>query len=554
MQIEKLNDTQLNKRLKIGYTVLYNKMKQTAKMDKYSRNFGLWLTERWGEPLTTIKWSEYGGAYDNHIWDGTKDPFEVMMQALADRKWVAAESGTGTGKSFLTARGIFWFLDTMGGTVISTSPTKEQLENVLWSEIAGCFHKFQKLRPQAEMYKLRIFPDGKLRDKSMLLDDEFLKKNKISKAVGLTAKVSKGAESTVALQGYHDDPMLIVIDECAGIHPAVMTAIKNTSSDPENNLILALGNPDNMMDQLHQFAELENVVHVRVSALDHPNAVLNRKVIPGAVTQSSIDIRLSEYGEKSPLYESRVRGVSPKQAVGSLFNYEWLEKLYDATYQPDDVDNSYNAAGVDAANSVAGDKASAIFGKANIVTFMKEFQCPDASHLGYNLIMDPLELAEHKYHDYGIPTIYDYEMYPQNVGVDGVGIGISTVQALHNKQTPVISLIAGEKQMEAVIPLDQEEKPLYKYANQRSQWYWQLRLDFEHGRIGFAINDRLILKKLFRELMAHKYSTKNGKTTVLSKDDVKELLNGESPNLADSLAYWNWMRHGYYMGGMFVPL
>lgn len=533
--------------------MLLNRLKQSEKLNKYSDNFGLWLTERWGEPLSAIKWSEFGGAYETHKWDGTPNPFYAITEALSKWEWCGVESGTGTGKTYWAARIVYWWLDTRGGTILTTSPTKEQLENVLWSEIAGAFNRFQRLRPRAEFYKLRVFPDGKLRDKNLLMDDEYLKKNKITKMVGLTAQIRAGAESAVAIQGYHDDPMLIVVDEGAGIHPAVMTAIKNTSSDPKRNIILMLGNPDNMTDQLHQFCELDNVVHVRVSALDGPNVVLGRKVIPGAVTRESIKIRLSEYGEDSPLYKSRVLGRSPEQAADSLFSYDWIKRFLDPDFEPADVENSYNAAGIDAANSVNGDKGAAIVGERNIVKFISEFQCPDASHLGYNLCYDGVELAQRGYHDYNIPTMFDYNIFPQNVGIDGVGIGISTVHALRNLNYQVTSLIAGERQNDDVIMKDEEEKPLYVFANARSQWYWQLRVDLQHGHIGCKVYDKLLLKKLAKELMAHKYSTKNGKTTVLSKDDVKEVLGGHSPNLSDALAYWNWMRKGYYMGGAYIP-
>jgi hypothetical protein len=246
--------------------------------------------------------------------------------------------------------------------------------------------------------------------------------------------------------------------------------------------------------------------------------------------------------------------MSPKQATDSLFNYEWLERLYDTSFLPEDTQGSYHAVGVDAANSLGGDKACVVWGKFNIIDFIKEFQCPDASHLGYNLIYDSYELGQNGYHDYGMPTIQDYDIYPENVGIDGVGIGISTVQALRNLNYPVTSLIAGERQNDKAVLLDDEEKPLYVFANARSQWYWQLALDLKAGAIGSLIEDKRLMKKLFRELMAHKYTTKNGKTTVLSKDDVKKVLNGESPNLADAFAYWNWMRKGYYMGPMYVPL
>jgi hypothetical protein len=555
MTIELLTTAQLEKRIKIAKALKVQKMKQNEKKLRYASNFNLWLVERFNEPLTTTKWSEYGGAYLTHKWNGTENPFDVITEALSNRKWVGVESGTGTGKSYICARIVYWFLDTWGGTTITTAPKERQLKDVLWKELQAAFLKFKRIQPYAEMYNLRILPDGKLLDRTLLKTEAELQQMKISKAIGIVSGVGANEESAVKMQGYHDDPMLIVVDEAAGISPAVMTAIKNTCTDPENNLIVALGNPDNMTDPLHEFCELDNVVHVRISAKDHPNVVLKRKVIPGAVTQSSIDIRATEYGIKSPFFESRVDGKSPRQAADSLFSLDWLENmLKDIPQFEEDNQGGYNALGLDAANSVAGDMAAAVWGKGGVVKAIQEFHCPDASHLGLNVIYDSMELASQGYNDYGMPTIQEYEIYPECVGIDGVGIGISTVQALRNLNYPVISLIAGERQLENAVPLDNEGKPLFKFAELRSQMFWELRRDAEKGEIKIDINDRLVVKQLFKELMAHRYQTKGGRTRVLSKDDVKKLLSGKSPNLADAMAYWNWMRKGYYMGASYVPI
>ncbi len=528
-------------------------MKQAERMIRYSSNFNLWLTERWGDRLNATKWSAFEGAYLTHQWDGTPDPFDVICQSLADRRWVGVESGTGTGKTWMLARIVFWFLDTMGGTVITTAPKEAQLKDVLWKEIQNGFGKFRRIQPHAEMFNLRLFPNGRFGDASSM-DDNQLQQMKISKAIGIVAGVGANEESAVKMQGYHDDPMLIVVDECAGVPPAVMKAIKNTSTDPVNNLILCVGNPDNMTDQLHEFCEMQNVVDVRISAKDHPNVVLGRKVIPGAVTRESIAIRTAEYGVNSPFFQSRVCGKSPKQAADSLFNYEWLERML-LNLDTHKKGNDYNAVGVDAANSEAGDMAALVWGRGSVVDHIQEFHCPDASHLGYNLIYDPLELAEKGYKDYGTPTLADYQIFAQCVGVDGVGIGISTVQALRNDGQEVVSLIAGEKQLEAAIILDAEGKPIFKFADLRSQMYWQAAKDAEKEftKIDTTKVDRLVIKQLFKELIAHKYSTKGGKTRVMSKDDVKKILNGKSPNLSDAYVYWNWMRRGYYLS-QYIPI
>jgi hypothetical protein len=115
--------------------------------------------------------------------------------------------------------------------------------------------------------------------------------------------------------------MLILTEETPGIHPAIMTAFENTCSAP-HNLRLSFGNPDYEEDELHQFCIQPHVCHIRVSALDHPNVVKDEpSVIPGAVSLGAIERRKALYAHIPAMYESRVRGISPRQATGVVLGF-----------------------------------------------------------------------------------------------------------------------------------------------------------------------------------------------------------------------------------------
>lgn len=135
--------------------------------------------------------------------------------------------------------------------------------------------------------------------------------------LGRVAGIGANEQSATKMQGFHRENMLIIIEEMAGVHPAAVTALKNTCTG-ENNLILGVGNPDSEYDQLHQFATLMGCRAYRISAFDHPNVVLKTTVIEGAVTIPSIDSRKLEYGVDSPLYLSRVRGITPNKSETTL--------------------------------------------------------------------------------------------------------------------------------------------------------------------------------------------------------------------------------------------
>lgn len=63
----------------------------------YQQRPELWYEERWGGDPKTLKWSLYP-EYENHKWDGTKDPLFMAWRAIAAHRWPAVESCTGAGK------------------------------------------------------------------------------------------------------------------------------------------------------------------------------------------------------------------------------------------------------------------------------------------------------------------------------------------------------------------------------------------------------------------------------------------------------------------------
>lgn len=512
-----------------------------AKNRQYQNDPALWLTERFGEKYTTLKWSEHEG-YENHEWDGTPDPFALAFSSLAKRRWVAIESATSTGKTYLLPRIVYWFLDCFPNSlVVTTAPKQQQLKAVLWSEMSKCFHKFKKIRPRAEMFSLRVLPDGTQSINKSADGEEEL--TDMHMAIGVVSGVRANEESATKMQGYHRENMLFVVEECAGVPQAVITAIKNTCTG-DNNIVVAVGNPDAVTDSLHQFALLEHVEHIRISALDHPNVVTGKALIPGAVTQKSIDQREAEYGKESPFYRSRVRGIAPMEATDALIKFDWIAQccryhtgFKEELMHPDPY--SQNALGLDVANSESGDAAGEAWGRGNKLVRLREFQCPNANHLAHNVLMTSEEMNEKKVTNYLMPKLRDFQIGPQNVGVDAVGVGVGTVNAFKEFGLTVQSLQGGPDLQ--AIKQDAEEKPLYKFKSLRSQMYFQARQDLQAGEVEIVLQDLRIVNALIKELTIIAYTTAGGSISVEKKEDVKKKL-GKSPNLADAFVYWNWVR------------
>lgn len=515
-----------------------------------------WMVERYKEHEASFRWTTYP-EYKNHIWDGTPDPFLRAINSISDGKDVGIEAATGVGKTYIAARIAYWFLDVFpNSAVITTAPTREQLLQVLWKEIGIGYKSFKRLRPNS------ILLTGDLRiNKKMQYDDESTQIIYSNRMVGKVGRKRSGEDSSVAFQGIHNKFQLFILDEAAGLEISVINAIKNTNTDKSGgaiNTILALGNPDSQLDALHIFCETESTEHIIVSALDHPNIVANTG-IPGAVSRESIRMRAEEFGEESFFYKSRVRGQAPSESSDSLIKMEWIKKctVWDELFwgekrklsELEDI-KSRNAVGIDVANSIDGDKGAYAFGKSNILQELYEFQCPNASHLAYNIMLDDYELRKRGYDIFHVPKIKDYEIKHWNIGVDVVGVGASTINTFHDNKIKAIGLHGG--QLDEAIKLDKEGKPLYQFSSLRAQMYFYLAMDLRDCEIIFNI-DKSKLRRLAKELTIIKYSIKGGKIKVEDKEEIKKRLGGKSPNLADVVAYWNWMRRNFYLPARNLP-
>lgn len=480
----------------------------TSPHSEYERRPITWAVERLGIPLDRIQWSV---AYPRHEWDGTPDPLVVIADALADWENVGVESGTGTGKSYWAAVLVLWFLACFqDARVFTFAPKEDQLRLFIWKEIGRLWPAFQRLFPDAQLSDLRI--------RMKAGSDEW-------GAWGYAVAIKAGEQSATNAQGMHAEHMLLIYEETPGIHASVLEAGANTCTAP-HNMRLALGNPDSQDDTLHQFCVQANVRHVVVSALDHPNIVTaNASVVPGAVSLKSIAERAGKYGIGSPMYDSRVRGISPAQAVDALIHRAWCEAAI-GRYDTLDLRDGKRAWGVDVANSEAGDKAAISRWLGVTLLEVESRACPDANLLGSSVV-DEVRASRGR------------AMY---VGVDSVGVGAGTVNEAKRLGMRVQSLNGGSKGMpimDEAKDVDDGKKTVRneeKFANLRASMWWQMREDLRQGRVAMPNDPELIA-----DLVTPRWKTHNGKIIVESKEDIKDRL-GRSPDKGDAAVYGNWVR------------
>lgn len=514
-------------------------------MKRYREDPLFWLEDRLGEDPRSFKWSDFP-EYEGHIWDGDRDALANAWLSIANKRWAGVEAATGTSKTYFLSRLVMWFLDVYPDSLVVTSaPKQDQLKLHLWAELSKSFNKFKQFRDKAAMYTLRMVVE-ETNTKLMEVDD--VDYSKSWQCIGFVAGAGSDEDSATKAQGFHREHMLIILEETPGMPRAIMTAFQNTCTG-ENNLIMAVGNPDSELDLLHEFCQMKNVDAYRISAYDYPNVVAGREFIKGAVTQKSIDFRKAKYGEEHNMYLSRVRGISPKQSEHSLIKLTWI---MDALARVIKNDEGYNAVGVDVSNSEAGDKAALAWGEGATLKEVQDFHCQNATHLAYNLFYDDMELHARGYDNYHTAKLKDYNVFDPCIGIDAVGVGVATVNAFKDLFINPTAIHGG--QWTEVIPIDPtSEERMYNFASFRSQIYWELREDLRLGLIAFAVTDYDYVEKLKKELTAARVMYNSNTIAVEKKEDIKRRLGGKSPNIADAVAYWNWVRKGYRFTAAAIP-
>lgn len=207
---------------------------------------------------------------------------------------ISVRSGQGVGKTALEAGAIIWFLVCRPySRVIATAPTMQQLYDVLWAEIAKWLNQ-SLVKDLLKWTKTKVY---------MIGDDE---------RWFATAKTATKPEN---MQGFHEDHMLIVVDEASGVADPIMEAILGTLSGDDNKLLMC-GNPNRLEGVFYDSHNSDRDkfrVH-KVSSMDSSRT-----------SKDNIDMLLKKYGQDSDVARVRIYGDFPKGALDSLISMETVE-------------------------------------------------------------------------------------------------------------------------------------------------------------------------------------------------------------------------------------
>lgn len=438
-----------------------------------------------------------------------------ILQSLRDYPMTSVRSGHGIGKSAVEAWAVLWFLCTRPfPKVPCTAPTEHQLMDILWAEISKWMRNNPALKNDLVWTKEKLYMRG--------YPEEWF-------------AVPRTATNPEALQGFHAEHVLYIIDEASGVSDKVFEPVLGALTTEDSRLLM-MGNPTRLSgffyDSHHKARSEYHAMHVDGRDSEH-------------VSPKFVDKIIKMFGEDSDVFRVRVAGQFPKSTPDSLIAMEWCEEA--AKVQA-------SAAGlrIDIGIDVAryGDDSSVLYPLADKVQSL------------------PYEIYHHnrttEIAGYAAMMIKRYAVQERvntirvKVDCDGLGVGVydnlydaagKIMEEAHTERCRLAKrdpeYAAGWPDSQDIPPLDLEivechfggaggkvdEDDPVEYSNSTGLMWGKVRQFLKDGRLQLADDDALFSQLTNRRYMV----SKDGKIELERKEAMKK-RGLQSPDIADALA------------------
>ncbi len=226
-----------------------------------------------------------------------------ILQSVVDHRRTIVHSCNAAGKSFIAARAGCWWIDTRPigrAWLVSTSATWDQVRSVLWQEI-GKAHRQGQL-------------PGRVNQTEWWDGDTML---------GYGRK-PPDKDATGFFGAHRPDGVLVIVDEASGISEELWEAIGRATTG-EHDRVLAIGNPDYEGSPFHRRCNSDGWHAIHIDGYDTPKFT-GEPVPPDSdlLSQASVDEAIADYGEDSPQFLSKVRGLFPPDRTDGVLPWSLL--------------------------------------------------------------------------------------------------------------------------------------------------------------------------------------------------------------------------------------
>lgn len=415
-----------------------------------------------------------------------------ILQSVADNSMTSVRSGHGIGKSAVEAWTVIWFMATRPFPKIAcTAPTQHQLFDILWAEVSKWLRHAPALEKEFVWTREKVYLKG--------YPEEWF-------------AVARTATKPDALQGFHADDILYIIDEASGVKDNIFEPVLGALSTPGARLLMC-GNPTQLSGFFYE-SHTKNRASYKTFHVD------GRK--SGRVSQEFIDTIIRMYGEDSDVFRVRVAGEFPKAEADVFIQLSLVEKSIMTEFSPRKTPNTIRI-GCDVARF--GDDKTVIGSKIDEkATIEKKRQGQDTMKTADDIVLLYYDLLK-RYPGYK-DTI--------TVCVDDGGVGGGVIDRLKQMQRNNPERLA---QMN-IVPIKFGQRIKHKHYHDSTTFMMATvkALLSPHDEDGNEKPVELILPNdddLVAQLSGRKYGlTENAKIKVESKDDMKK-RGLPSPDEAD---------------------
>lgn len=421
------------------------------------------------------------------------------LRDLAEAPKVAIKSGQGVGKTGMEAVALLWFLSCFSyPRVVATAPTKQQLHDVLWSEVSKWMGRSPLLSEILKWTKTYIYMIGN---------------EKRWFAVARTATKPEN------MQGFHGDNMLFIIDEASGVTDPIMEAILGTLSGVNNKLLMC-GNPTQASGTFFDAFNADRHMYRchTVSSVDSPRT-----------NKENIESLIRKYGRESNVVLVRVFGEFPKQENDAFIGLQLAEQAAMKEWESTALIRRISF-GVDVARY--GDDETVIIRNAGNITMPVTFR-------GKSLMHTVGEIVRLYRETMAMHPSYKGIIY---VVIDDTGLGGGVTDRLEEVKTEerlsrmvIVPVNAASRVPDDVIDLGSGKiKACDLYDNMTTYMWAKIKDMMEQGEL--YLSNLARDNELIAQVSCRKYRmTSRGKIALESKDDMKK-RGMTSPDRADALA------------------
>lgn len=411
-----------------------------------------------------------------------------IMRSVAVNRQTAIGSCNSSGKSYIAARLVPWFMEMYTpATVITTGPETRTVEEIIWREIA-VFHQ-------------KAAENGiQLGDNPPLATRWDYRNDSNTFAIGFVPRDF----TETAFHGFHNTNILVIIDEASGFDDTLMRGIKALCRGA-NYRILAISQETRISGWFYETSKSPLWNHVKISAYDSPNVRENRIVHPGIINSQDIRDCIADYGKDSWEYKVYILGVPPDQEEDCLMS---LEDIKQASKRKPDFEK-INQFDVEVGADIArmGSDAICFVAQKGFYAFHKEKHTKKRTTETAGLLLDFCD-----------------RVHAKKVRIDSIGVGAGVLDQVHANASKWIEVIEMVGSMQAKNPR--------KYVNAVTEWWDHLAGLVKGGLAsGPVFDDRFVSG----DLVSRKAKMlSNGLKQLEGKKDFKARLH-RSPDDGDAV-------------------